>query len=226
MQCGVCGGMSFTAQKALWEQLISDWQLSEAEVKYIDRQQGESCSQCGANIRSIALANAIRSFLRTNALLSEFAHSALAKNVEILEINEAGNLSPMLRMFGKHVFGSYPEVDIHSLPYGDSTFDLVIHSDTLEHVPNPIHALGECRRVLKPGGALCFTVPTVVGRMSRDRAGLAKSYHGNSGVAADDFAVQTEFGADVWTYVLEAGFTNVSIHSFCYPAGIAFMARA
>jgi ubiquinone/menaquinone biosynthesis C-methylase UbiE len=102
---------------------------------------------------------------------------------------------------------------------------VVIHSDTLEHVRNPVHALSECRRVLKPDGALCFTVPVILGRLSRDREGLPKSYHGNPATAAEDFAVQTEFGADVWTYIIEAGFQEISIHSVGYPAGLAFLAR-
>jgi hypothetical protein len=83
----------------------------------------------------------------------------------------------------------------------------------------------ECRRVLKPDGALCFTVPTIVGRMSRNRDGLPVSLHGNSATLADDFAVHTEFGADAWTYVLEAGFAEVSIHAVDYPAGLAYLAR-
>jgi ubiquinone/menaquinone biosynthesis C-methylase UbiE len=145
--------------------------------------------------------------------------------LEILEINEAGMLSPMLRNFPRYVFGAYPEVDIHRLPYKDDSFDLVVHSDTLEHVIDPVHALTECRRVLKPGGALCFTVPIVVGRMSRSRAGLPKSRHGASTTTADDFVVQTEFGADAWGYVMEAGFAEVQIHAVEYPAALAFLAR-
>ena len=47
------------------------------------------------------------------------------------------------------------------------TYDLVVHSDTLEHVPDPVRALQECRRVLRPLGACCFTVPIVVGRLTR-----------------------------------------------------------
>lgn len=104
------------------------------------------------------------------------------------------------------------------ISYPSGTFDIVIHSDTLEHVPNPVHALSECRRVLKPGGALCFTVPIIVGRMTRDRAGLPKSYHGDPTTATDDLIVRTEFGADAWTYVMEAGFNRVTIHAVGYPA--------
>jgi ubiquinone/menaquinone biosynthesis C-methylase UbiE len=142
----------------------------------------------------------------------------------VLEINEAGSLSSILRRFSGHVLAAYPDVDIHCLPYGDASFDLVVHSDTLEHVDNPVHALAECHRVLKPGGALCFTIPIIVARMSRNRAGLAKSHHGNPAAPSDDFAVRTEFGADAWTYLMEAGFSTISIHAVGYPAATAFRA--
>lgn len=209
----------------MWDELINEWQLSPAEVDYIDRQQGEMCDQCGANLRSVALANALRSFLGTTAFLYEAATSSLVENLDLLEINEAGSLTPILENFGHYTFGAYPEVDMHALPYDDKTFDVVIHSDTLEHIKNPVHALSECHRVLKPGGALCFTVPVIVGRMSRNRDGLPKSFHGSSETLSDDFAVQTEFGADAWTYILKAGFTEISIHAVEYPAAIAFLAR-
>jgi SAM-dependent methyltransferase len=78
--------------------------------------------------------------------------------------------SHFLHRFKGHLLAAYPDVDFHRLPHCDASFDLVVHSDTLEHVDHPIHALAECRRVLKPGGALCFTIPVIVGRMSRDRA--------------------------------------------------------
>jgi len=224
MKCSVCGGSEFTSNKVLWKELIDEWQLSEAETRYIDRQQGENCNHCGANIRSIALANAILDAMGTTLLLDEVSRSELTRSRHILEINEAGALSPWLKKFEHYTFGAYPEVDMHNLSYTDQTFDLVVHSDTLEHVINPVHALKECRRVLKTGGALCFTVPMIVGRMSRNREGLPKSFHGNSNTSSDDFAVQTEFGADAWTYILEAGFKELKIHTFEYPSGIAFTA--
>ncbi|MGL5632194.1 MAG: class I SAM-dependent methyltransferase [Azovibrio sp.] len=225
MQCGVCGGTSFSYRRVLWDGLIREWQLSNAEAAYIDRQQGEACDRCGANLRSIALANALKSFLGVKGILIEAMGQPQVKEMAILEINEAGSLTPLLRTFGNYTFGAYPQVDIHALPYQDCTFDVVIHSDTLEHVQNPVHALMECIRVLKPHGALCFTVPVVVGRMSRNRDGLPKSFHGGQSTTADDYAVQTEFGADVWTYLFEAEFTEVSIHTVQYPSGIAFLAR-
>ncbi len=225
MKCGVCGGVSFTSRHVLWDGLVNEWQLAPHEVSYVDRQQGEFCNGCGCNLRSIALANAIRAYVGTDTLFRELATMPRARELSILEINEAGMLSPMLRQFPHYVFGAYPEVDIHRLPYPDQRFDLVVHSDTLEHVVDPVHALTECRRVLKPGGALCFTVPVIVGRMSRNRAGLPKSCHGASTTTANDFVVQTEFGADAWGYVMQSGFAEVQIHAVEYPAALAFLAR-
>jgi hypothetical protein len=28
----------------------------------------------------------------------------------------------------------YPAVDLHQMPYGENTYDMVVHPDTLEHV--------------------------------------------------------------------------------------------
>ncbi|GGA25402.1 hypothetical protein GCM10010981_12440 [Dyella nitratireducens] len=225
MECGVCGGTTFTSLKVLWTSLIDEWQISREEAEYVERQQGEICDSCGSNLRSIALANAIRAYLGTTEVLQDAVRSIASREISILEINEAGNLTPFLKQFEHYVFGAYPAVDMHAIPYADGTFDMVIHSDTLEHVFNPIHALSECRRVLKPEGALCFTVPTIVGRMSRDRTGLPMSYHGNPGTATDDLVVRTEFGADAWTYAMRAGFTDVTIHTVSYPAATAMLAR-
>jgi SAM-dependent methyltransferase len=154
----------------------------------------------------------------------DFVGSAQAAGLKLLELNEAGTLSPHLRRLPGHVFGAYPEVDMHALPYPDGIFDLVVHSDTLEHVENPVHALAECARVLKPGGAICYTVPVIVGRLSRSRAGLPKSYHGNPAETRDDFLVHTEFGADFWTLPLQAGLARVTIHTVAYPAATAISA--
>ena len=45
------------------------------------------------------------------------------------------------------------------LPFADNTFDKVICSEVLEHIPDYQGALAEIQRVLKPGGLLCASVP-------------------------------------------------------------------
>lgn len=45
------------------------------------------------------------------------------------------------------------------LPFADNTFDTVICSEVLEHLPDYEAALQEIERVLKPGGMFCASVP-------------------------------------------------------------------
>ena len=45
------------------------------------------------------------------------------------------------------------------LPFADNTFDKVICSEVLEHIPDYRGALREIERVLKPGGLFCASVP-------------------------------------------------------------------
>jgi SAM-dependent methyltransferase len=49
--------------------------------------------------------------------------------------------------------------DALALPFPDNTFDRIIASEVLEHVPDDQQALNEILRVLKPGGTLAATVP-------------------------------------------------------------------
>ena len=46
----------------------------------------------------------------------------------------------------------------HALPIEDGSFGLVLCTQVLEHVPEPSAVLGECFRVLEPGGRLALTV--------------------------------------------------------------------
>lgn len=223
--CPVCGGKEFIQSDVLWKELIDAWQLSETEVIYINRQQGFHCRQCLNNLRAMALASAIvDAFGRQGCTLAEFTETAGA--IAVLEINRAANLTPVLKNLNGHRLVEYPECDMEALPIDSGSVDLVVHSDTLEHVPHPVRGLTECRRVLRPGGACVFTIPVIVDRLNRRRDGLSPSYHGGAGVCVADQIVHTEFGADFWTTVCEAGFRQCTIHAFEYPAALAVIARA
>jgi len=77
---------------------------------------------------------------------------------------------------------------------------------------------------VKMGGNCIFTIPIIVDRMSRDRAGLGPSYHGSPDVPAEDQIVFTEFGVDFWKMVLGAGFRFCGLQAFEYPAALAVVA--
>ena len=49
--------------------------------------------------------------------------------------------------------------DCNPIPLDDGTGDLVICTEVLEHVPDPVQFLGELIRVAKPGAQLLITVP-------------------------------------------------------------------
>jgi len=49
--------------------------------------------------------------------------------------------------------------DATCLPYPDNTFDRIIASEVMEHIPNDVGALDELLRVLRPGGTLAVTIP-------------------------------------------------------------------
>jgi len=49
--------------------------------------------------------------------------------------------------------------DALHLPFLDATFDRVICSEVLEHIPGDLEAMSELARVLRPGGTMAITVP-------------------------------------------------------------------
>jgi SAM-dependent methyltransferase len=69
--------------------------------------------------------------------------------------------------------------DALRLPYADQTFDCVIASEVLEHIPEDDAAIAELVRVLKVGGTLAVSVP----RWLPERVCwlLSDEYHSNEG---------------------------------------------
>lgn len=57
------------------------------------------------------------------------------------------------------------------LPFADNSADVVLCSEVLEHLPEPLdrHALAELIRILKPGGKLLITVPSLEGLRATTR---------------------------------------------------------
>jgi SAM-dependent methyltransferase len=65
--------------------------------------------------------------------------------------------------------------DATALPFADDSFDRIIASEVLEHVPDDAAALSELARVLRPGGVLAITVPAWLGE--RVCWALSDEYH-------------------------------------------------
>ncbi len=219
--CPVCGGTEFDLRPVLGTELIAAWQLSSEEAGYINRQQGHLCLACRANLRARTLAAALTEHFGFSGTLKAFCASRRARALRLLELNEAGALSPWLSTLRRHTLARYPEVDMQALPYTDGRWDVVLHSDVLEHVADPLLALRECRRVLAPGGVLLYTIPIVHGRLSHGRQGLSPSYHGAPGGEQADMLVHTEYGADFWLQPVAAGFRKIGLFTLGGPEAIA-----
>ncbi len=69
--------------------------------------------------------------------------------------------------------------DVHDMPYGDGSFDVVLASEVLEHVADDDRAVAELVRIVRPGGTLAVTVP----RWAPERIcwALSDAYHANEG---------------------------------------------
>lgn len=62
----------------------------------------------------------------------------------------------------KVTVGSFPLTELNG-----RSFDVVVLSHILEHLPNPVEALKEAARILRPGGIVAIAVPNFDSLMSR-----------------------------------------------------------
>jgi SAM-dependent methyltransferase len=95
--------------------------------------------------------------------------------LRILDVG--GRLQPYRPLFAERVEQYYaadlapgPLVNVAAsagqLPFASDSFDVVVCTQVLEYVPRPQEAVDEMRRVLKAGGSLLLSVPSVFPRDS------------------------------------------------------------
>lgn len=51
------------------------------------------------------------------------------------------------------------KLDVHDMPFEDSSYDVAFCNHVMEHVDNDIKAMKEIRRVLRPGGWAIIQIP-------------------------------------------------------------------
>lgn len=59
------------------------------------------------------------------------------------------------------------DIDKEKLPFADNSFDLVLLTEVIEHLSNPLLILSEIRRVVKPAGNVIVSTPNSVGLFAR-----------------------------------------------------------
>jgi len=100
----------------------------------------------------------------------------------------------------------FEQGSVYELPFPDATFDVAVAHFVIEHVSDPLRALREIRRVLRPGGlaaikdpyypAFTFRPETTELRRFGELAGMVRRHNG----ASDTYAVNLR------AVLLEAGF--------------------
>ncbi|MES2374297.1 MAG: methyltransferase domain-containing protein [Bacteroidota bacterium] len=245
-QCLACG---FKGRKrrlnVLWPDLINEWELSPEWVAWVNDREGTHCVNCGCSERTNQLAGVILSYfdqlagIKSTSLQNAFDEKAV-QALTIAEINSAGTIHKFLARSPNLFYSEYassdpavPSENLMKLSYQDNFFDIVITSETLEHVPDIDIALKEIYRVLKPGAAHLFTTPVIWDRPStRVRAKIEEgkliylmtpSHHGSKHADHSDYLVFYEFGADLVKRCEDAGFqvsltkhpVNPSLVTFC-----------
>jgi SAM-dependent methyltransferase len=107
--------------------------------------------------------------------------------------------------------------DVQALSFADASFDLITHTEVLEHVPDDARAFAELYRVLRPGGLMLFTVPYAPARpQTLERARIAAdggiehlqspAYHGDHLRGHGQVLVWRDYGADLPDRLAAAGF--------------------
>ena len=116
--------------------------------------------------------------------------------------------------FGEKVTSFYWNQDLQHLTFPSESFDVVISSETMEHVRRPWQAFSEVYRILKPSGFYVFTIPFRSDRLTRSRVDTAgekdvfllpKVYHQDP-YRPEDSLVYTDFGADLPQLLRPIGF--------------------
>ncbi len=208
MKCFACGVNSkeWLYGEPIDKELAVAWNLSVGLKSLFNQREGTVCPSCGINSRAIGLAKGIAKYYGDHKSFDSFVNWANSKRLSVAEINSCHQLHTQLKKIKGLTFAEFgnskDSEDIQNLSYKDNSFDLIIHSETLEHVPDPYKAILECRRVIKEDGVIIFTIPIVWNKKSLQRASIDKkkivnlsppAYHG---FRKDDYIVFWEFGGD------------------------------
>ncbi|MBS0569298.1 MAG: class I SAM-dependent methyltransferase [Proteobacteria bacterium] len=197
---------------------------------------GVRCVRCGASAVHLAIGWALRRYaprLEASAVCELSARGPLARHLACAARSAAlseyrSDVTPGAERDGVRC------EDVQSLRYADASFDLVTHTEVLEHVADDTRAFAELRRVLRSGGLMLFTVPLHEGP-TRERARLRHgaiehllpaAYHGDPLRGGGAIVVFRDYGADIVTRLLAAGFSGAWIESADAAHGYWGHARA
>lgn len=219
--CNVCGKATrfLYSRWSMPQKLANDFHTEAVRAAY-RRRESMWCASCGASARERGLWQVlIEHYGRDADSARGLVDGTSFRNLRVAEINRLNAGHRFLEAHPRLAYSEYPDEDIQALSYAMGSFDLVITSDTLEHVPDYRVALRETRRILVTGGRHILTVPLRPDLpASQNRTGLEPIHHGvPPGPLAllrrptDDMLALHDFGWDFIDEVAAAGF-QVELH--------------
>lgn len=182
--CDVCGRVRpmLYGRRIVPRRLEELWGLSPRLAEALARKESCICTACGAKLRCRRLARVVLDHYPVGnppapaGSLARWVEQPETQLLRVAEINRIDGLHEMLLRLDHFEASDYQpgaepgalvegvrSEDLTRLTYPDESFDLVLTSETLEHVPDLDGALAEIRRVLRPGGRHVFTVPVLPG---------------------------------------------------------------
>tara|TARA_Y100000310_G_C20617994_1_gene781696 strand:- start:866 stop:1567 length:702 start_codon:yes stop_codon:yes gene_type:complete len=78
----------------------------------------------------------------------------------------------------KHITKDAVVGAVEKIPYPDNTFDVVLFCEVIEHVEDDAKVLREICRVLKPGGRVVITTPSLKGFFAHSKLKQLGHHHG------------------------------------------------
>ncbi len=122
------------------------------------------CTQCYSIPRERALILVLNQHFPNWKSLAIHESSPGDRGASLLLQKECVNYTAS-QFFPSHTFGALIDgarnENLEHQTFPDSSFDLVITQDVMEHIYDPASAFAEIARTLKPGGAHIFTTPLV-----------------------------------------------------------------
>lgn len=208
--CSVCGADTRFVRNS-W---VLPRELARVAPPGFADRESQFCASCGSSLRVRMLADVLLQHYAGEARsIAGLVQEERFRLLDIAELNSIGRMHTLLVPLPRLTYAEYPAQDIQALTYADASFDLVLTSETLEHIPDFRRALLETRRVLRRGGRHVFTVPADPRlERTRSREGMAPIYHGRGGgpfalvTRRNDMLAYTDFGLDVPDLLREAGF--------------------
>ena len=100
----------------------------------------------------------------TTVLLSKFRNATLELANYFDGAECEGSQTVFIELTGETLNFPYQQFNVETdrFPYEDNSFHVVLFCEIIEHLlADPVHALTEIKRVLKPGGSLILTTPNV-----------------------------------------------------------------